>query len=203
MKIFSGYILILVLFLACSTTPSTLPSNEYLKWMSEKSNGLVKEKTIGEITVAACYRSPDAMALIRAGENATAKEWKVARKESGNMQYYFVSYQLNKSNQDILKYNLSDESEYFGRSNYLSFGIDKDVYVLCGKDSLPCRLHQFTPHYGLSPKAEIVFAFDEPDSLHKYDHTLVIEDQLFSLGILRFQFDAQDLKKIPSIHFDL
>ena len=195
------FILILFFLSECSTTPANLSADKYIGWLSEESNGLFKKKTIGEITVFAQYRSPEAMALIRTGNNPTPEEWKTAKEASGNMQYYLVSYRLNKSNQDILKYNLSEESEYFARSNYLAFGIDKDVYVLSGKDSLTCRLHQFTPHYGLSPKADIIFAFDEPDSLKKNNHTLVIEDQLFGLGILRFEFEAEHLQEIPTLQF--
>jgi len=196
------HIVLLCLVLSgCSVAPSVLPSGQYLDWMNDRSNGLVAEKKVGEFSITAGYRSADAMALMNTGFYPTPQQWKSAREQSGNMQYYFVTYRLNNSNQDILKYKLSDENEYFARSNYLSFGIEKDVYVLCGKDSLPCRLHQFTPHYGLSPKADLVFAFDEPDSLHARDRTLVIEDQLYGLGILQFEFKAKDLQNIPSIRF--
>lgn len=191
----------ILLVASCAKTPERLPANEILGWMAEKDHGLVSEKKIAEITVAAEYRSPEAMALMRTGPNPDSKEWKKALEDAGDMQYYMVSYRLNNSGQDIMKYNLHDESEYFARSNYLSFGIDKDVYVICGKDSLPCRLHQFTPHYGLSPKADLVFAFDDPDQSHQFDHTLVIEDQLFGLGILRFNFKSEDIKHTPSIAF--
>lgn len=193
---------IAMLFLSgCAKSPSQLSSGDYIKWIGKEENGLLIQKQLGEFVIVTQFRSPQSMALIRAGISADKKEWESALYEAGNMQYYFLSYKLNTTSLDILKYNMRDESEYFSRSNYLSFGVNKDVYVLCGKDSLPCRLHQFTPHYGLSPKVDLVFAFDEPDSLHSLNRTLVIEDQLFGLGILRFEFKADDIKNTPSISF--
>lgn len=191
----------ILFFPACEKAPQHLKGKDYMHWVSQKEHGLLMEKKLGEFTIHAQYRSPECMALIRAGMDAGQKKWEKALKEEGNMQYYSVSYSLNNSSMDILKYKMQDESDYFARSNYLAFGVNKDVYVLCGNDSLPCRIHQFTPHYGLSPNADIIFAFDEPDSLHTKNRTLVIEDQLFGLGILRFEFSAEDIHKTPTIIF--
>ncbi len=201
MKYLVAIIPMIALMLSCSEKPDILPSIEYINWTESEKSGLVSTKTIDEITFSVYYLPKEAMALRETGAAPTDTEWKHAVEEKGNMQYYKVVYNLKNSNQDILKYNLNDETEYFSRTNYLAFGVDKYVYLLNGKDRLPCRMHQFTPHYGISPKAEILFAFDELDKEHEQDITFVIEDQLFGMGILQFEFTAENIKNIPSIQF--
>ncbi|HTF05224.1 MAG TPA: hypothetical protein VK826_14445 [Bacteroidia bacterium] len=195
------YMLMIALMYSCSEKPDVLPSGEYISWTESESSGLINSKTIDDITFSVYYLPKEAMALRETGASPSEAEWKSVVESKGDMQYYKVVYRLANSNQDILKYNLYDENEYFSRTNYLAFGVDKDVYLLSGKDKLPCRMHQFTPHYGISPEAEILFAFDEPDKEHEQNKTFVIEDQLFGTGILQFEFTAENIKNIPSIQF--
>lgn len=185
--------------IGCAESPSVVSSAEFVEWTGEEENGLCRTKEIDDIRYTVSYIPREQMALLEAGTDATPEEWNKVLNAKGDMQYFKLIYQLTESNQDILKYNLYDETEYFSRTNYLAFGIDKDVYLKSGKEQLPCRLHQFTPHYGISPKAEVVFAFDKTDSTQNI--TLVLEDELFGSGILQFEFTAEDLNNIPTIQY--
>lgn len=195
------YILTTAVFLSCSEKPDVLPTEEYIGWTETEESGLVKSKTIDGIMYSVYYLPKEAMALREVEDSISEAGWKDAVESKGDMQYYKLVYRLANSNQDILRYNLRDETEFYSRTNYLAFGVDKDVYLLCGKDRMPCRLHQFTPMYGISPEAEVLFAFDNADSTNTQNKTFVIEDQLFGAGILQFEFKAEDINNIPTIQF--
>lgn len=193
--------MLMITLLSCADKPEVVSAEEYINRTLEEESGLQNEKQIDDIIFTVYYIPKESMALRETGENPTSEEWKAAMDKTGDMQYYKLVYRLANSNQDILKYNLYDEAEYFTRTNYLAFGIDKDTYVQCGDERLPCRLHQFAPRYGIAPEAEVLFAFDESDKEYKQDRTLVLEDQLFGSGILQFEFNADDIKNTPTIQF--
>lgn len=194
-----GILSVVCLIAGCAESPTMVSSAEYEEWSRSEECTLHREREMDDIVFSVSYIPKEELALREAGENATPEEWKKALEAKGDMNYFKLVYSLSGSNQDILKHNLYDETEYYSRTNYLAFGVDKDVYVQCGKDRIPCRLHQYTPHYGISPNAEVLFAFDKIDSTR--DVTFVLEDQLFGSGILQFEFTADDLKNIPTIQF--
>jgi hypothetical protein len=193
--------MLMIALISCADKPEVVAASEYVGWTEQEENGLVNAKTIGDVTYTVYYLPKESLALREVGEGASEEELKAALEKKGNMQYYKLIYRLASGNQDILKYNLTEEAEYFSRSNYLAFGVDKDVYVQCGQERLPCRLHEFAPSYGIKPQAEVVFAFDDNDIECTQNRTLVVEDQLFGGGILQFEFRAEDLKNIPTIQF--
>lgn len=192
---------LMITLMSCADKPEVIGAAEYVGWTEQEESGLVNTKTIGDVIYTVYYLPKESLALREAGEGASEEEWKAAVEKKGDMQYYKLVYRVATGNQDILKHNLSGEAEYFSRTNYLAFGVDKDVYVQCGSERLPCRLHQFAPRYGIAPEAEVVFAFDDNDKEYKQNRTLVVEDQLFGGGILQFEFNADDLKNIPTIQF--
>lgn len=193
--------MLMIALLSCMDNPDVLPPAEYTNWVETEENGLVNARQMEDIVFTVHYLSKEEMALRETGGDTTGGAWQAAMDAKGNMQYYKLVFRLAEGNQDVLRYDLRDETEYFSRSNYLAFGIEKDVYLLCGDERLPCRLHQFTPMYGIAPQAEVVFAFDETDPEHTKNRTLVIEDQLFGSGILQFEFTAENIKNIPTIQF--
>lgn len=192
-------ILLLIGLASCAESPSMVSSAEFVEWTADEENGLHRTKEIDDIRYTVSYIPRAQMALLETGTDATREEWNDVLNAKGDMQYFKLEYQLTSGNEDILKYNLYDETEYYSRTNYLAFGIDKDVSLKSGKEQLPCRLHHFTPHYGISPKAEILFAFDKTDSTQNI--TLVLEDELFGSGMLQFEFTAEDLNNIPTIQY--
>jgi hypothetical protein len=197
------YFIVMVLalcFISCDKRPEVLPTHEYIGWVETEENGLKKTKEMDGINYTVYYIPKEAMVLRELSDTASQQEWNAALEAKGNMQYFKLVCNLTHSNQDILKYNLYDETEYYARTNYLAFGIDKDVYLLNGNDRLPCRIHQYTPSYGISPKAEILFAFDASASGEE-NITFVLEDQLFGSGMLQFEFTAEHIKNIPTIQF--
>ena len=193
--------MLMIALISCADKPEVVAAGDYVDWTEQKETGLVNTKTIGDVIYTVYYLPKESLALRDAGEGASEDEWKSEMEKKGDMQYYKLVYRLASGNQDILKHNLTDEAEYFSRSNYLAFGVNNDVYVQCGRERLPCRLHQFTPGYGITPQAEVVFAFDDNDKEYTQNRTLVVEDQLFGGGILQFEFNAEDLKNIPTIQF--
>jgi hypothetical protein len=178
-----------------SCSKKELPANDFIKFVEDKNNGLKVSKNIGEIDYTLQYKPIDYI-LLKENNNSDIKE----RKESlDGMQYYTLTYSLVKNNKDILKDNLTSSEEYYERVNYFSFGLQKDIYLIDGNDTLDCKLFNYVRSYGLSPGADFVLAFNKNLQPQITDKLMVIEDKIFGGGIIKIKIAKEDIENIPEL----
>lgn len=179
-----------------SCSKKELHSNDYVKFVEDESNGLRVSKNIGEVNYMIQYK-PIEYILLR--ENNNNGDIKKRKEDLGGMQYYTLTYSLVKNNKDILKFNLTSPDEYYERVNYFSFGLQNDIYLVDGKDTLDCKLFNYVRSYGLSPKADFVLAFDKSKQTKTTDKLMVIEDKIFGGGIIKIKISKEDIENIAEL----
>lgn len=184
----------LVLFIS-SCVKKKLPASEYVNYIESEKNGLNVSKTIGDICYRVQYKPQDYILL---KENKSDQSI-VKKQDLKDMQYYTLQYALKEKNEDILKAHLNNSNEYYARSNYFSFDLQQDIYLVEGKDTLPCRLFNYVNSYGLSPKADFVLAFDKTANTAKEDKTIVIEDKVYGGGVIKLKIEKENIKDIPEL----
>lgn len=179
-----------------SCSKKELHSSDYIKFVEDESNGLRVSKNIGGVDYMVQYKPIEYILLKENNNNVDIKK----RKEDlEGMQYYTLSYSLVKNNKDILKFNLTSQDEYYERVNYFSFGLQNDIYLVEGKDTLDCKLFNYVRSYGLSPKADFVLAFSKNTQAQINDKLIVIEDKIFGGGIIKLKIAKEDIKNIPEL----
>lgn len=173
---------------------------DYISWVNDEANGLRKSKTFKGIVVMAQYRPVEYQVAIEEKTSLLSSEKLNERygKLKG-MQYYLLRFSLEDKSQDIMRYDLDNEAEYYQRLNYCSFGMQNDIWLVQGNDTLSCKLFNAVRSYGLSPNADYLLAFEEKDTEHKYDRQLIVNDAVFGLGPVKFKFSEDDLENIPHI----
>lgn len=156
-------------------------------------NGKIQTTVINNIRFEAQYRPvEEIIATESKNKTLTQEEYSARKKELEGMQYYLLRIKADNTSQDVLTYNMTDQSEYFTRDNYYAFGFKEDIQLV-ENDTLACGLYHYINTHGLSPHIEVLMAFKETHS--KEDRTLVIFDQVYKTGIIKFRFPAYLFKK--------
>jgi hypothetical protein len=121
-------------------------------------------------------------------------------KDKGNEDLFLVDslYEENKTErvmefvfqQDEEKDLLSKDftgMEYTDAVKYMSFGLDKDFYVVTSKkDTIPCSGVSYERRYKIAPYQKVLLFFSGIDPNDKIQ--LVYNDYLFRKGTLKFKF---------------
>jgi hypothetical protein len=171
----------------------------YVKWVEDAQNGLNKEKQIGEMIYSAQYK-PYNYVICEQERQPTIADSTVRKDMSqlGNMQYFNLKISLGGGQGELLKYNLSSREEYDGRVNYFAFGMQKDIELVDGSDTLPCLLYHYERIYDVAPSATFLLGF-APGKSSKSDRTLILFDKGFKKGIIKFYFEAKAINILPQL----
>lgn len=182
--------------IAGSNSPALRPA-EFMAWCKNPESGLAKSKEIGDITFSLQYKPlPYIVCTEQKTENITDDVLKTQTQELDALEYFDFKISLTESMGELIKYNLSSAEEYNARVNYLAFGIQDDLKLLSGKDTLTCELLHFERAYDVAPYATLLCAF--PKSSNK-EKTFLYEDRLFGKGIIKFTFRQEEINNIPQL----
>lgn len=176
-----------------------MSSAEFNSWVKDESNGLVMTRTMDDLEYSVTYLPAASLVLRDHIQPANKSDWDSAIASKKDVYCFILKYKLHRSNADVLKFNLENENDYYSRSNYLAFGLDKDVWLECDSAQIPCTLHQFIPHYGISPEAEVLITFPKPSESTEQSFTFVLNDKIYDAGLMKFEFDSDNLNNIPTI----
>jgi hypothetical protein len=123
-------------------------------------------------------------------------------KELEGMLYFQLKmYEPGKKRGDLLRNSVGSQGEHQEAIYYFSYLFGDQIYLVEGQDTLPSELYHFVRGHGLSPDLKFVFGF--PNSGKEVDRQLVIHDDFFSNGLIKFNYDQQLLNKIPTLNDQL
>lgn len=192
---------------AVTTAGKDMPAPDYTSWVENKSNGLKVEKRIGDITYSALYKPCAYVAMMDIGKKElTAERLKEKVKEYEGMQYFTFKITAPDQGQELLKWKIQSDQEYYSRLEYFSFNMQKDFKLIDGKDTLDCAMYHFERVYGLEPSATFVLAFplltqeQAGSGKRSYtDKTIGYTDQVFGGGNIYMTIRGEDLNRLPEI----
>ncbi|MCW3084172.1 MAG: hypothetical protein JWP12_1538 [Bacteroidetes bacterium] len=177
-----------------------LDAAAYVRWMQDPENGLKKEKKIDELTFSVQYKTPEYVTCMELrGRPCTDS---VLRKNIGelkDMQYYDLKILLNDGSSELLKYKNTSPQQYNDRVNYFAFGMQNDLALVDGNDTLRCDLYHYERAYDVTPSATMLLGFIKKSNNDKNDKTLIFYDRTFNKGMLKFKFAATGLYNKPKL----
>lgn len=178
-------------------TPEKLAPMEYAAWVEDKNNGLKVEKTIEEFTYTLQYKPTEYVALMELKKDSVRSlELNKKMEEYDGLQYYTFRISTD-SRMELLKKNLKEGNDYYGRIQYFSFDMQKDLKLIDGKDTLDCVLFHFERVYGLAPYATFVLGFPPTEGTN--NKTLFYDEQIFGAGKIYLTVQSKNCKKLPSV----
>lgn len=181
--------------------PHLLPV-DYVAWVQDETNGLSQTRSIMPLEVTALYKPlPYIIAQEERTNTIDPQQYTTRTKALEGMQYYTLQVGLEGNRQkDITNYGITDGQAQQERLAYLSFGMQQDIHLVQGTDTLPCRLFHFERSYDLAAHRTFVLAFDQPKgSTPTQERTLVVELRPFKTGPLKFHYSAATLSNIPNL----
>lgn len=171
-----------------------LSASDYLNWFEESGGKLLmQEKTIGEMNYGLLYKPSVYEALKTESDPAVSDE----------LIYYTLRLSTKSTKEDLLKYGISNPTEYQDRVSYYSFDVMKDISLIYGKDTLPCAGVVFERTFNVGPFITMMVNFIKPEHVVNsdtlYNQTFIFEDHIFEGGRLQFQYTSQLLSQIPKL----
>jgi hypothetical protein len=176
---------------------------EYMNYINSKENGLLKSIDIGDYLIEVQYRPVEYTALQEIGVDQATKETlnELVQQHKGEHCVLFRIGSKDKKT-DALAIGITDQQQYNDRISYLISQINKDIYLVDGKDTIPCSMHHFERSYHLTHYHTILFTFDKPEGRSKEeegDKTIVYNDNLLGIGKMNIRIDEKDIQHIPTI----
>lgn len=182
---------------------SDLKNDQALKSFMQKVNddyeNFEVSKKIGDFVFSVSYVPIEIIALRElAGDSANRSAFNHKIKELEGMSYYRLSIKNVKYEEELLRYNLAKESDYYARLNYFSFDFQNTIHLVEGNDTLHCDLFHFERTFGLNSELKFSLAFANSSSTQK--KTFILEDKVFNNGTIKLEFSESIYKHKPKIN---
>jgi len=124
-------------------------------------------------------------------KKANNPEW---QSDGNENDYIYVKLRLrnNKSDVDMIKWNVVDESEYQKRLQFFNNEIASATHIAYEDQQYYALESIYENNYGMSPNIDVVMVFRNPQPKESIKHSnlrFVFEDRVFTKQILKFRIN--------------
>ena len=187
---------------AMLNTKNNLPITEFANWVADKTNDLVKNKTISDVNYQIAFLPKDYLVYTELkNEDFTPEKFDAARKNYTGMTYFKFRIEVKNAGVggELLKYKISSPAQYNARINYMSFKMQNDIFIVQGNDTLYPGMYHFERIYEIAPFATVMLAFDDKKFKPENEFTVVYNDRLFNKGFIKYNYSPKQLIDLPNI----
>ena len=157
---------------------------------------------MGDFIFTLQYKPSDYI-LLKENNLATLdmNKWEKEKKEIEGLIQLNLKIESKDSNKEMLQIGATSVQEYTERIQYFSYDAQKDIFLIDGKDTLPCILYHFERSYNLAPYSNLVLGFKSSKKFgeDQQDKIISFDDQALRQGKINFIIKATNLKNIPSL----
>lgn len=184
------------LLVACSSTPDS--PMEYLEWAKDNQELLFQQQQSEGYAFELQYR-PIPQIIGQELDDLNDKEkYNNRYQELKGLQYYNLYVRPLKA-KGMSTINQNQLNQPAGLSRYLSYEMQKDLYLVENKDSLPCVLFHFESYADLNKKNNFVLAFPRRDTMDLTPKTIVLKPSVFNQQPISFTYNQETLTQIPAL----
>ncbi len=165
----------------------------------EKEKGVYETK-LKDVNFKLSYIPAEAMALRELGDPSQTAQasFDTLVKSYESLLFFDLEISIDHFNEEMIHYGIvaNDEASFENRVAYYSFGMQKDISLVSGKDTIPCTVYHYERNYGVSPQNHFMLGFR---TSRVKDVVLVYHNQLLATGPVKFALKEQDLTYHPKI----
>ncbi len=211
-------ICLLLAFAACERVPHSLPLADYLVWLADEENKLVRERHSGGMRLRVKYLPPDYLAWRELqGRDAWDADFEALSAYHRRSISFLFSIDPAEARQpagvgspkvparDAMSYGLRSFEDYAERVMKLNFGLADQWELRTEKGSFRPVLTGMENSYELGPRRSCILVFAPPDSIRPLraarDYDLVFKDETLATGISHFRFRREDFESLPQLQF--
>lgn len=190
------YLVFLFIVVGCK---SDVKSSELNALYTQNESAFKKSKQIGEFQIGLVFYHPAYLAIL----NDDIESLKKIINSKNQLEMQNFTFSLNysvKNREEIWKYNLDSESEYYERIQYLTSGINEDIKLIVNKkDTLNCLFSHLERNYGIGKTDQLLISFESKSPINLNEMEFQIEDKIFDLGRIHFNYSRSNILAIPKI----
>lgn len=188
----------LVLLSGCITR---LSPKEYISWVNNTENDLIKEYEIEGLHVKAIYRPTNYILLNDLGpETINQKDLDDEAASKKTVQYYELI--ISRDSVDFIKKQSTSDQDYSNTLYYFAFKLKDDIKLIYpGVDTMPVKLYHFERSYSLSNSKKMLLVFE--DKGIEGDRVLHIDSPALPTGVVNLYFKSTAIKKASNIEIKL
>lgn len=167
-------------------------------WKEEAAGQFIVTKKIDDFRFTAVYKPYSVLALEEL-QNLNSNEM-VNKQLSDKMISYsnmhFLNFKIQNESfeNELIKFEVEDNQQYYDRITYYSFAAKNEAYVIEDKDTLKCDFVNFERTFEANPAVMLSFGFTRKSKSNNYKVLkFVFEDKIFNKGKLIFNFDTQPI----------
>ncbi len=188
-----------LVLLSCSDR-RTLSPEQYIAWAKASQKELIKTKEINGYRFTLKFQ-PAELLILKNAEGLTSED---ALDSMKKIQKGIVNLVMDigstDNQQSLLRANLAVEEEYYQRMYYYTTDVQKDLYLVEGKDTLPCVFYHFEQTFNITPVNSMIMEFERKDPNAPYkDIYFIYEDRILNAGIIKFQYKKSFLNNLPKL----
>ncbi len=167
----------------------------YAKWVENQENGLRHTQTVEDYIFSLQYKPIEYMVALQ--ERTTKLHTTVLEREKEKMEglQYFNFKLSTLSGSPALS---NEKTDFEDKTRYLMSGMQKDLFLLEGTDTLRCRMFHFEGANGILPYDNCVLAFDKNKKTDT-DKTFLYRADKLGLGWIKMTIKAEDIQRIPQL----
>ncbi|MBL7884406.1 MAG: hypothetical protein JNL69_10090 [Bacteroidia bacterium] len=179
---------------------SSMSLDRFVEFVANKENQLTKNKEISDINFQLAFMPKEYLAYLELkNENYSKEQFAKTASHYEGMSYFNLRLHLLKGQGELLKYNLSSGQQYEARIKYMSFEMQKDVFLVQGNDTLLPGMFHFERIFEVAPYATVMLAFDNAKFNQEEEFTIVYNDKLFNKGFIKYNYKNNQLIDLPNI----
>lgn len=196
------FLLIISLVLSFSSCSNELSKNEYLKYLQDPENGLVKIVEINNIQIKCEYKPSDYVVLNQLSKQLetekTITNTKDLLSEADDFITFYIKLSSTKEN-DFLKTDLLNKDQYYKRLNYYNSEIENDLILVQGKDTLQSNYTYLERNFGIGNESTLIVGFVKNKEKASENFSLILNEQALNLGQIKFDFLSEKINKVPKV----
>lgn len=190
---------------ACKTSVSLYP-DEYLDYLINPDNGLIKENKMNDVQMSIEYKPASYLALVEVDKFSLTKNQNTLDSLTKNYtdQYFFILKIAVKGNNDFLKAGISNQEEFYKRIEYYQTQFINDIYLTDGNDTITCLSANMERNYGIAPQTNFSLLFEnvKHKKVFENDLCIIINDQILGTSKNIFCFQKKALNNIPTLNIE-
>lgn len=206
------FICLPLIFSSCSFFNSEKELGDYMQWIHNEDNGLVKSKHINGLIFTVKYLPAEYMAyqeLKDSNAHTISKDSLI--KQYRNTLFFLLTVNSDdemkeNAGKDVMYLGVKNPKEYQERVMLMNFNMKEFISIQLNDSSTYSPvLTNMENTYGLSNGRSILCVFAPYKSIQEFNNSntidLIWDDEIFQSGRNHFVFDSKDFLSLPRLKF--
>jgi hypothetical protein len=192
------YIILFLIVSVASCGRRALNPLEYVHYVENPKKGLLIKENVNGLQYTLQYEPVEYVTMREMHAlNIDPDTFKMQYQRFKGLEHYTL--RIGRRGIDSILNRQTDTSKLKGAmDSYFDFGIQKDIHLIEGKDTIPCGVCQYEGDMGgIAPYYSFVLGFTA--SNYKGDRTVFYKDNLFKSGNVKFNIESSDFNAIPDL----